>query len=153
MGFIAILGLQDSVGGGEGLGAPASSTAANLSWSAIAQAAGYRVFQINGQQSTLLLAALGLALYALRRGHPGLAGAALALGWVKPHLLVPLAMVVPLVGLSGRAMLRMYGGFAITTMLGVVATFAGALSRIISSTSRRWLRCFRASPSGGGGTM
>src|SRR5438105_1764178 len=76
----------------------------------------------NGQQSTLLLAALGLALYALRRGHPGLAGAALALGWVKPHLLVPIALAVPLVGLSGRAMLRMYGGFAITTMLGLVAT-------------------------------
>ena len=76
----------------------------------------------NGQQSTLLLAALGLALSSLRRGHPGLAGAALALGWVKPHLLVPIALAVPLVGLSGRAMLRMYGGFAITTMLGVVAT-------------------------------
>jgi hypothetical protein len=76
----------------------------------------------NGQQSTLLLAALGLALYSLRRGLPGLAGAAIALGWVKPHLLVPIALAVPLVGLSGRAMLRMYGGFAIATMLGVVAT-------------------------------
>src|SRR5205807_1690728 len=32
----------------------ASSTAVNLSWGAIAQASGYRVFQINGQQSTLL---------------------------------------------------------------------------------------------------
>src|SRR6267154_2723788 len=32
----------------------ASPTAANLSWGAIAQASGYRVFQINGQQSTLL---------------------------------------------------------------------------------------------------
>ncbi len=33
---------------------PASSTAANLSWGAIAQASGYRVFQVNGQQNTLL---------------------------------------------------------------------------------------------------
>jgi hypothetical protein len=32
----------------------ASPTAANLSWGAIAQASGYRVFQINSAQSTLL---------------------------------------------------------------------------------------------------
>jgi hypothetical protein len=35
---------------------PASPTAANLSWGAIAQAGGYRVFEINGVQSTLLTA-------------------------------------------------------------------------------------------------
>src|SRR6185312_8985678 len=33
---------------------PASATAANLSWGAIAQAGGYRVYQVNGQQTTLL---------------------------------------------------------------------------------------------------
>jgi hypothetical protein len=50
----------------------------------------------NGQQSTLLLCALGASLYALRHDRPGLAGAVLALTWVKPHLLLPFAVAAPL---------------------------------------------------------
>lgn len=74
-----------------------------------------------GQQSTLLLFAFGAALYALRRDRPGLAGMLLALGWVKPHLLIPIAVIAPLM-LSWRACLRWYGGFCAATALGAVLT-------------------------------
>jgi len=76
----------------------------------------------NGQQSTLLLCALGAALYAVRRDRPALAGAVLALGWVKPHLLVPFALIAPLLLPSRRAMLRWYAGFAAATAFGVALT-------------------------------
>lgn len=76
----------------------------------------------NGQQSTLLLGALAAALYALRRERPGLAGALLALGWVKPHLLIPVALLAPLLLPSWRAALRCYAGFGAMTALGVTLT-------------------------------
>jgi len=75
----------------------------------------------NGQQSTLLLCVLGATLYALRQGRAGLAGALFALSWVKPHLLVPVALAVPLL-LSWRPALRWCGGFGALTVLGLVAT-------------------------------
>lgn len=78
----------------------------------------------NGQQSTLLLCALGGALYALRRERPGLAGALLAVGWVKPHLLVPVALVAPLLLPSRRATVRCYVGFGAMTALGTALTAA-----------------------------
>lgn len=82
----------------------------------------------NGQQSTLALCALGAALYALRRERPALAGALLAISWVKPHLLVPVALIAPLLLGSPRAMLRWYGGFFVATACGVALTIllAGA---------------------------
>ncbi len=46
-----------------------------------------------GQQTPLLLLGLVLALYALRRGWYVAAGIALSLGWIKPHLMLPLALV------------------------------------------------------------
>ncbi len=76
----------------------------------------------NGQQSTLLLCALGASLYALRCERPGLAGALLALTWVKPHLLIPFALAAPLLLPSSRAMLRWYAGLAAATLAGVVLT-------------------------------
>jgi len=75
----------------------------------------------NGQQSTLLFCALGAALYATRRGYPCLAGAFLALGWVKPHLLVPIALAAPLL-LAPRMARRWYAGFGTATVCGVVLT-------------------------------
>lgn len=76
----------------------------------------------NGQQSTLVLCALGAALLAWRRGHPGLAGALLAVSWVKPHLLVPFALTAPLLLPSSRSAARWYAGFVIATGLGTVLT-------------------------------
>lgn len=77
----------------------------------------------SGQQSTLLLGAFGLAIYALRREHPGFAGALMTIGWIKPHLLIPVALVAPLL-LSRRACLRWYGGFCIATAAGIMLTIA-----------------------------
>ena len=78
----------------------------------------------NGQQSTLLLFALGAALYALRGERPGMAGALMALGWVKPHLLVPIAVAIPLLLPSGRLALRWYMGFGLATLAGIGLTVA-----------------------------
>lgn len=76
----------------------------------------------NGQQSTLLLCALGAALLAWRRGRPGLAGALLALCWVKPHLLVPFALTAPLLLPDWRDARRWYAGFLAATGIGVFLT-------------------------------
>lgn len=76
----------------------------------------------NGQQSTLLLFALGAALYALRRGYPGLAGTLIAMGWVKPHLLIPIALIAPVL-LAPRGARRWYAGFGTATLCGVLLTF------------------------------
>lgn len=78
----------------------------------------------NGQQSTLLLCALGGALFALRRGHPGLAGALMALTWVKPHLLLPVALIAPLLLSDRRAIIHWYVGLGAATALGVTLTLA-----------------------------
>jgi hypothetical protein len=76
----------------------------------------------NGQQSTLLLFALGAALYALRRERPAIAGALMALGWVKPHLLLPIAVAIPLLLPSWRLALRWYVGFGLATLAGIGLT-------------------------------
>src|SRR5207248_352123 len=57
-----------------------------------------------GQQAPLLLLGLTAALAALRREHPAFAGVALTIGWIKPHLLLPLVPVLAL--LAGGALPR-----------------------------------------------
>jgi hypothetical protein len=47
-----------------------------------------------GQQTPLLLLALAAALAALRHNRPALAGVALTVGWIKPHLMFPIALVL-----------------------------------------------------------
>ena len=90
----------------------------------------------NGQQSTLLLCALGGALYALRQGRPGLAGALMALTWVKPHLLIPVALAAPLLLADRRSAVRWSLGLGAATALGValtlVTTGAGSIALWIS---------------------
>jgi hypothetical protein len=47
-----------------------------------------------GQQTPLLLVALAAALAALRHKRPALAGVVLTVGWIKPHLIFPIALVL-----------------------------------------------------------
>lgn len=49
-----------------------------------------------GQSSSLLLLGLGTAIWLLARGRPALAGAALSIGFVKPHLMGPVALILVL---------------------------------------------------------
>jgi hypothetical protein len=64
-----------------------------------------------GQQTPLLLVGLAGALLALRGGRPVLAGVALSLCWIKPHLLFPIALLM--VALLGRREAqRVFLGFA-----------------------------------------
>ncbi len=90
----------------------------------------------NGQQSTLLLCALGGALYALRQGRSGLAGALMALTWVKPHLLIPVALVTPLLLTDRRSAVRWSLGLGAATALGIVLTLvttgAGSIAMWVS---------------------
>ncbi len=53
-----------------------------------------------------------------------MAGALMALGWVKPHLLVPIAVAIPLLLPSGRLALRWYMGFGLATLAGIGLTVA-----------------------------
>jgi hypothetical protein len=76
----------------------------------------------SGQQSSLLFFALGAALYMLRRERFELAGAVMALGWVKPHLLIPVALVAPLLLFSPRVARRWYAGFGAATVCGLLLT-------------------------------
>lgn len=76
----------------------------------------------SGQQSSLLFCALGAALYLLRRERVALAGAVMALGWVKPHLLIPVALAAPLLLFSPRVAWRWYMGFGAATVGGLVLT-------------------------------
>jgi Glycosyltransferase family 87 len=63
-----------------------------------------------GQQTPLLLVALVAALAALRRDRPALAGVLLTVGWIKPHLIFPIALV--LVAMLGwREARRLLAGF------------------------------------------
>jgi len=71
-----------------------------------------------GQQSALLLCAFAAALYALRRGHPGFAGACFVIAWIKPHLLIPVALALPFL-LPPRAARRFYAGLCATTLCGL----------------------------------
>ena len=76
----------------------------------------------SGQQSSLLFCALGAALYLLRRERVELAGAVMALGWVKPHLLIPVALAAPLLLFPPRITWRWYMGFGAATVCGLFLT-------------------------------
>ncbi len=76
----------------------------------------------SGQQSSLLFCALGAALYMLRCERFELAGAVMALGWVKPHLLIPIALAAPLLLFSPRVAWRWYRGFGAATACGLFLT-------------------------------
>jgi len=86
----------------------------------------------NGQQSTLLLCALGGSLFALRRERPDLAGALMAVGWVKPHLLIPVAIAAPFLLARGGA-LRWCAGFGLVSALGVVLIVETAGARSLTA--------------------
>ena len=90
-----------------------------------------------GQQTPLLLLGLAVALVALRRGWPAVAGVALTAGWIKPHLLFPLVLVLAAL-LSWREARRLAAGFLgvsvalalaawLTTGGGLLAAWVGDL--------------------------
>ena len=74
-----------------------------------------------GQQTPLLLVALAAALTALRHKRPALAGVVLTVGWIKPHLMFPIALV--LVATLGRPQARrLLGGLlCASTLLGLAS--------------------------------
>jgi len=77
-----------------------------------------------GQQTPLLLLGLALSLVALRSDRPALAGVLLTVGWIKPHLLFPVAMVIVLT-LNRRMMRQLLAGFlGVSLALGIVSWLA-----------------------------
>ncbi len=89
-----------------------------------------------GQVSMFLALSLGLAVFFLVRGRPGWAGVALSLGLVKPHLILPLALVLVLAASRGQRRPLVQGlvggavGWAIFTQL-----FDGGIIRYV-----QWLQ-------------
>ncbi len=84
-----------------------------------------------GQQTPLLLLGLVLALYALRRGWYVAAGTALAVGWIKPHLILPLALVaIALVSwpVARRVLVGFSGATALLFLVSLLAGGGGALT-------------------------
>jgi len=74
-----------------------------------------------GQQTPLLLLALGATLAALRVERPALAGMIGAIGWIKPHLLFPLMLVI-IAMLGWRVGRRLLAGFiGVSALLGVIS--------------------------------
>jgi hypothetical protein len=75
-----------------------------------------------GQQTPLLLVALAAALMALRHKRPALAGVLLTVGWIKPHLMFPIALV--LVAMLGRPQARrLLAGFLCASALFGLASW------------------------------
>ena len=74
-----------------------------------------------GQQTPLLLVALTAALTALRHKRPALAGILLTVGWIKPHLMFPIALV--LVAMLGRPQARrlLAGLLCASALLGLAS--------------------------------
>jgi hypothetical protein len=71
-----------------------------------------------GQNATPLLLCLGLALALQAKDRPLLAGAALALGMYKPHLMLPVSIIV-LLASPRRQWPSLAGGFALATTAGL----------------------------------
>jgi hypothetical protein len=69
-----------------------------------------------GQVSVIVFGALIAALLLARRGQPWLAGAVLALVWVKPNIGLPLALVLAL--LEPVVARRMLSGFVVASAAG-----------------------------------
>jgi hypothetical protein len=74
-----------------------------------------------GQQTPLLLVALAAALTALRHKRPAPAGILLTVGWIKPHLMFPIALL--LVAMLGRPQARrlLAGLLGASTVLGLAS--------------------------------
>ena len=91
------------------------------------------VVLVSGNPSPLLLAAWGGALLAALRNRPLLAGALLALGWIKPPVGIPVALALAIAGLAPRMPLA--AGFGLGTTAFAAANIAvGSLAQ-----TSRWL--------------
>jgi Glycosyltransferase family 87 len=81
-----------------------------------------------GQPVPFLLAAFAGAWTLIRGGRPLLAGALLAIGWIKPHIGLPLLLVMAIVeGHSLRKLLTGFAGGSIVLFLLAAAIMRGAL--------------------------
>lgn len=82
-----------------------------------------------GQNSTFLLLSLGAAIWCSARGRPLAAGLCLGTGLLKPHLILPLALVVILAAPRGTRA-RMAAGLVIAAAVGglVGLVFDGGLA-------------------------
>jgi hypothetical protein len=74
-----------------------------------------------GQQTPLLLVALVAALAALRHKRPALAGVLLTVGWIKPHLIFPLVLVLAAMLGWPRACRLLAGLLCASTLLGLAS--------------------------------
>jgi hypothetical protein len=93
-----------------------------------------------GQTSPQMLCSLAVALWALRRGRPGVAGTALAWSTIKPHLaLIPVAAV--LLWCARQRRWTAIGAFALT-LLGLVLVFW----LLVPGWPQRMLGAIRYSP-------
>jgi hypothetical protein len=76
---------------------------------------------VSGNPSTLLLAGWGGSLIAATRNRGLLAGALLAVGWVKPPVGIPVALAMAIAGPGSKRQLG--AGFAIGTAVFAAANF------------------------------
>jgi len=84
-----------------------------------------------GQLAAFLLCILAGAMLCLRRGYPACAGGLMALGLVKPHLMLPVAVLTPFLLASPVARRRYVFGYTgiigCAMVLTVLTTGAGSL--------------------------
>ena len=82
-----------------------------------------------GQDGSLVLLSLGLGLALRAAKKPWLAGAALALGLLKPHLMIPLVALVALTE-AGADRKRLLGGFALSgaALIGLALIADGGIA-------------------------
>jgi len=105
-----------------------SGRAAVLFWVASASFLPVFLAATQGQVSILLLTALTMSLVALRAGHEGIAGAALALATVKPFYLPVFLLLLAIRG-HYRALLSFAGGSAALLVAGAPA---GGLNSVVA---------------------
>ena len=91
------------------------------------------VVLVSGNPSTLLLAAWGGALLAASRNRALLAGALLAIGWIKPPVGIPVALALAIAGPGPRRLLA--AGFG----LGTTAFAAANILVGGPAETSRWL--------------
>lgn len=99
-----------------------------------------------GNLHALTLVAVVLGLILMRK-HPELAGAALALGWLKPQITFPLVLVIFVFHAQHRA--RLAYGFAATTLLLLVMSIVAVGWRAMGfwfQGLRSWSHVVRLEP-------
>ncbi|HWE60133.1 MAG TPA: glycosyltransferase family 87 protein [Chloroflexota bacterium] len=107
------------------LGLPAWPRAQRLLATAMVTLSPAALFNVRlGQSASLLLLGLGLALWLLHRRQPGLAGAALTIGLVKPHLILPVALILIVAAPREQRRPAIYGVLAGAAAWVVVAMAA-----------------------------